>query len=342
MKTLFDVLKKDKPIAIVVHNNPDPDSLASAMVLRFILRKTGFKRPRIYYDGIIGRAENQEMINILKIKLYHTKNLSYPDKKQYILVDCQPFTGNVTLPEGVSPVAVIDHHPLQRRSSSQIPFYDVRPEYGACATILYEYINSLEIPIPKYIATALCYAILSETQNLGRHGSEADKRAYIALLPHINFKHLSQIQYPDLSKEFILNLSHALLNTCYYKNLIITNLDQLPYPDFAAQMADFLLRIKNITWALCLGIYKDILYISMRTTNIHADAAKVINRIIPKQGTAGGHDMIAGAQVKIRDKKTGEIITVKNNIIKRMLKELNHSDTLHLFKLDNNEKVLIF
>jgi nanoRNase/pAp phosphatase (c-di-AMP/oligoRNAs hydrolase) len=341
MKTLFDFLKKDKPTAIIVHNNPDPDSLASAMALRFILNKKGFKRVNIYFDGIIGRAENQEMIQILKIKLHRSKNLSLSKKMQCILVDCQPFSGNVTLPDGVSPIAVIDHHPLRKETSARIPFYDVRPAYGACAAILYEYINSLKIPIAKNIATALCYAILSETQSLGRSGSEADKKAYIELLPYINFKHLSSIQYPDLSKEFISHLSYALLNTFHYKNLVVTLLDQLPYPDFAAQMADFLLRIINITWSLCLGTHDNILYISIRTTNIHADASKVIKKIIPKPGTAGGHSMIAGAQIKIDDKEKDEIVTIKNEIIKRMLKTLNHSDAAYLIKLETNEKMLL-
>ena len=337
MKVLFRVLRKDKLTSIVVHNNPDPDALASAMGLKFILNKMSYKNVRIYYDGLIGRAENQEIIKILKMPLYLTANMASPKKHQFILVDCQPYTGNATLPDGVSLVAVIDHHPKRKRTS-EVPFYDVRPQYGACSTIIYEYMSSLKLSIPTNIATALCYAISSETHNLGREGSHADKRAYIELLSHSSFSQLSKTQLPKLSKDFVTNLSRALINTFYFKNLIGVILEELPYPDFAAQMADFLLRIKNIVWSVCLGSFKDVLYVSIRTSNTRADASKIIKKIIPKHGTSGGHDMIAGGQVRIDRSERTKIRSIKNDVIIKMIQALNYPDVPHLFKLVSNEK----
>jgi nanoRNase/pAp phosphatase (c-di-AMP/oligoRNAs hydrolase) len=336
MKELLDVIKKNKQISIVVHNNPDPDALASAASLRFLLQKTGFKNIKIHYDGLVGRAENQEVMRILKMSLFLTRNISSPKKNQFILVDCQPFTGNVTLPNGVVPIAAIDHHP-KRKKTFQIPFRDIRPEYGACSTILYEYFTSFEIPIPTNIATALCYAISSETQNLGREGSPADKKAYVELLSRLSFSQLSRTQYPKLSKDFVSNLSRALLNAFYYKNLIGVVLEELPYPDFAAQMADFLLRVRGMTWSLCLGTYKDALFVSVRTTNTQADASKIIKRIIPKHGASGGHDMIAGGQVKIDKRDRSKVRAIKNDVIQRMIRALHYNDVPQIAKLISNE-----
>jgi nanoRNase/pAp phosphatase (c-di-AMP/oligoRNAs hydrolase) len=76
MKKLFDVIKNTGPISIVVHNNPDPDALASASALRFILMNRSFKNIRIYYDGLIGRAENQAVLKILKAPLFLTPGTS--------------------------------------------------------------------------------------------------------------------------------------------------------------------------------------------------------------------------------------------------------------------------
>jgi nanoRNase/pAp phosphatase (c-di-AMP/oligoRNAs hydrolase) len=186
MEKLFKVLKRNRPVSIAVHNNPDPDALASAMGLRYLLNSKDFKRVRIYYHGLIGRAENQAMIKNLRVPLSKTKNMTSPKKRQFILVDCQPSAGNITLPPGIKPVASIDHHPKQRKTS-KISYSDIRPEYGSCSAIIYEYFSSLGISLPQDIATALFYAIFSETQGLGREGSKADKDAYLELLPQISF-----------------------------------------------------------------------------------------------------------------------------------------------------------
>lgn len=336
MKKLLDILDKNKPVSLVVHNNPDPDALASAGGLRFILRKTGFKSIKIYYDGIVGRAENQEVLKVLDVSLFLTTKISSPQKHQFILIDCQPFTGNVTLPNGVVPAGVIDHH-RRRRNTFKVPFYDVRPEYGACSTIIYEYFSSLDISIPTNIATALCYAITSETQSLGREGSRADKKAYIEMLSRLSFSQLSRTQYPQLSKDFVSNLSRALLNAFYYKNLIGVVMEELPYPDFAAQMADFLLRVRGMTWSLCLGTYKDVLFVSIRTTNNQADASKIIKKIVPRPGTSGGHDMIAGGQVKIDKSDRSKVRAIKNDVILRMIRTLHANGAPNIVKLISNE-----
>lgn len=337
MERLLNILEKDKPISIIVHNNPDPDSLASAMGLRFLLRNKECKKVRIYYDGLVGRAENQAMVKILKTPLSMTKNMSSVKGRQFILMDCQPYSGNVSLPEGVKPIAAIDHHPPSRKTS-RVPYRDIRPDYGACSTIIYEYYGALNIPVPRDIATALFHAIFSETQSLGREGSQADKKAFLDLLPQINFGQLSKIQFPAISKEFVSNLSDVLVNTFYYKNLTGVILDQLPYPDFVAEMADFLLRIRNITWSICIGSFKNLIYVSLRTSNTDASASKVLKKIIPRYGTAGGHDMSAGAQVKIDLRKKKSVKSVKNEIVRKILKELNHQPVESLFRLVDNEE----
>jgi nanoRNase/pAp phosphatase (c-di-AMP/oligoRNAs hydrolase) len=336
---LFEVLRPDQPVCLVVHNNPDPDSLASAMGLQYILKKKGFHAVRIYYDGFIGRAENKAMLRQLKISTHLITGVKLACRRQFVLLDSQPYAGNVTLPEKVMPLAVIDHHPL-RQKTRKVPYYDVRPEYGACSTIIYEYLVLEGMAIPAPVATALFHAVFSETQGLGREGSPADKKAYLELLPRISFQRLSKIQYPALSRDFISNLLRVLTGGFYYKHLVGVILEELPYPDFVAEMADFLLRIKNMSWSICLGSYQDLLYISIRSKNIHANTARLIRRAIPKSGTSGGHELIAGARVKI-DKLDGlEVQTLKRDIVRKVLRELYHADIENLFNLVTNEPVL--
>lgn len=331
-------MRPDRPVCLVVHNNPDPDSLASALGLQYLLKRKGFRTARIYYDGFIGRAENKAMLSQLKISTHLITRVKLAYRRQFVLLDCQPFAGNVTLPEKAMPLAVIDHHPL-RRKTRKVPFYDVRPDYGACATIIYEYLISEDMAIPMPVATALFHAIFSETQGLGREGSPADKKAYLELFPRISFERLSKIQYPSLSRDFISNLLRVLTSGFYYKHLVGVILEELPYPDFVAEMADFLLRIKNMSWSICLGSYQSLLYVSIRSKNIHANSARLLKRAIPKSGTAGGHELIAGARVRIDKMDSAEVQSLKRDIVRKVLRELYHSDIDSLFNLVTNEPV---
>ena len=331
-------MRPDQPVCLVVHNNPDPDSLASAMGLQYLLKRKGFSTVRIYYDGFIGRAENKAMLSQLKISVHQISRVRLACRRQFILLDCQPFAGNVTLPERVMPLAVIDHHLLRQRTR-KVPFFDVRPDYGACSTIIYEYLISEDMAIPTPVATALFHAIFSETQGLGREGSPADKKAYLELLPRVSFERLSKIQYPSLSRDFISNLLRVLASGFYYKHLVGAILEELPYPDFVAEMADFLLRIRNMSWSICLGSYQGLLYVSIRSRNIHANTARLLKRAIPKSGTAGGHELIAGAQVKIDKMDVAEVQTMKRDIIRKVLRQLYHGDIESLFNLVTNEPI---
>lgn len=338
MAGLFEVLRPDQPVCLVVHNNPDPDSLASALGLQYLLKRKGFSAVRIYYDGFIGRAENRAMLSQLKISTHQIARVRLACRRQFVLLDCQPFAGNVTLPERVTPLAVIDHHPL-RQKTRNIPFFDVRPDYGACSTIIYEYFISEDTAIPTHVATALFHAIFSETQGLGREGSPADKKAYLELLPRISFKRLSKIQYPPLSRDFISNLLQVLTSGFYYKHLMGVILEELPYPDFVAEMADFLLRIKNMSWSICLGSYQSLLYVSIRSKNIHANTARLLKKAIPKSGTSGGHELIAGARVPIDKMDSAAVQTLKRDIVRKVLREIYHADIESLFNLITNEPV---
>ena len=155
-------------ILIVTHDHPDPDALAAAYALRhLILMKTG-RAAVIAYDGVIGRGENCAMVRELEIETVPLATLDPFEFSVVCLVDAQPGTGNTSLPDNYRIDLVIDHHPLCTQTSA-CRWVDVRPEYGASATILYEYLQAHGVNIATKLATILFYAIKSETQGLGSY-----------------------------------------------------------------------------------------------------------------------------------------------------------------------------
>src|ERR1700746_3512098 len=60
---------------VLTHDNPDPDALASATLLCHVLRRAFKQRATAAYGGIVGRAENREMVRSLHLKLSHVRHL---------------------------------------------------------------------------------------------------------------------------------------------------------------------------------------------------------------------------------------------------------------------------
>ena len=283
---------------VLTHDNPDPDALASAAVLARILRGTFKRRVTLAYGGIIGRAENQEMVRQLRLPLSHLKHLNWRNYRHVALVDTQPRTGNNALPKDREADVVIDHHPL-RKPTAGAPFFDVRPHYGATATIVGEYLLAAGLPIDQATATALVYAIRSETLDFRRESPGPDKAIYDLLTPYADKSRLARIQYPRLPVSYFRNLHQALENLESVDSLVVCYLGQVELPDIVPEIADLLLRMSGKTWSLTSGVYGDRIFLSLRTTNPRADAGALLRRLLARRGKGGGHGMTAGGWVPV-------------------------------------------
>src|SRR5262245_5547249 len=177
---------------ILTHDNPDPDALAAAAALSLVLRRRFRRTVTVAYGGIIGRSENREMVRSLGLRLTHLRNLGKRKFEHVALVDCQPWTGNAQLSDGVVPDLVIDHHPL-RKATQAAAIVDVRPPYGSTATILAEYLAECEIEPSRSLATGMVYAIRSETQDFAREAAGPDHAAYDVLMPRVDRRLLARI-----------------------------------------------------------------------------------------------------------------------------------------------------
>jgi nanoRNase/pAp phosphatase (c-di-AMP/oligoRNAs hydrolase) len=283
---------------VLTHDNPDPDALASALILTRVLRSAFQQKVTTAYGGIIGRAENREMFKTLRLRFSHVRHLNMKRYQHFALVDTQPKSGNNQLPPRVTPDIVIDHHPV-RTTTQNGPFYDIRPKYGATATILAEYLMASGVRSTHSIATALIYAIRSETQDFAREYAGPDKAIYDLFFPQANHRLLARIQSPRLPLTYFSNLHDALENLEAVDTLILTHLGPVEQPDIVPEIADLLLRMEGKTWSLCTGQFNDRLYLSIRTSNPRAEAGALMHRLLERRGKGGGHGMIAGGWVDL-------------------------------------------
>ena len=105
-----------------------------------------------------------------------------------------------------------------------------------------------------------------------------------------------------------------------YGKVVISNLGEVRYPDMVAEMADFLLRLDAVEWAVAIASYGKYLHVSVRTTDRTANAGEKLRKVLGSR-SAGGHDLIAGGRVRIDDGGIGRE-KVAMRVKERLLKAL--------------------
>lgn len=313
------VLEGHKTMLIVMQDNPDPDSIAAAMALRKLANTLADVQCSIAHSGTVGRGENRALVKYLGLNLRQIDQLDMASFDLFATVDTQPGTGNNSLPETIEPDIVIDHHSCRRRTR-HCRFTDVRCHYGAAVTILYEYFKAADIKIESSLATAMLYAIRSDTQDLGRDTSRADIQALTELFLIANLRMLSAIQRGKVQRDYFQMLSDALKRATVHGNAIVTCLGPIDNTDMIAEVADLLLRDDLTDWVMAYGFSQDKLAVSLRTEQeiLHAD--KVMQRIVARKGTGGGHPSYAGGQIGIKELTPKQIKTLETTLIRRFLK----------------------
>jgi nanoRNase/pAp phosphatase (c-di-AMP/oligoRNAs hydrolase) len=325
METIF---RNRHRLLILTHDNPDPDSIASAVALKHLVKERFGIRATVAYGGMVGRAENRAMLRLLKIKLSPVWRIRMHTYGHIALVDTQPRAGNNSLPGKAKATIVIDHHPLRRTTKASL--IDVRPEYGAVATILFEYLRACDCKISTALATALFYGIHSETEALGREATDADTQAYLALFSMTNKKHLARIERPSLPRSYFNVLGRSLVRASTYRNVVMARLGPVDVPELVAEVADLLVRLERITWSLCLAWHDDRLVLSIRTTNTRARAGRLIQRLVGRRGRAGGHNMLAGGWMDGTGLDEQEREQLEGEIMERFLRLTGHREAASL------------
>ena len=310
---------KNKKVLILTHNDPDPDAISAGCALGYLLRKKFNAQYQLAYGGLIARAENRIMVRLLNIDIRPLDSLNIHDFQAFALVDTQPRTGNNSLPPHVKASIVIDHHGV-RQSSQKAEYVDIRPHYGSSATIVTEYLLQAGLPIPQTMATALFYGIRTDTRDLGRHATAVDYNAAIALYPKVQLKILSQIEYPDLARDYLIDFDRGLHEAEIYGKVIFCDLGFLRNPDMVALMADFFLRYSEISWSFVTGTKDSVLIFSLRTKRSNQNAGQLARRMVKGLGTAGGHGRTAGGQISVQKFPSEEAEKMREAIQKRFLK----------------------
>ena len=299
---LKDAILSAKPdkLGIVMHDNPDPDSMGASMGLAKLINTWCEETSCILlYDGEISHAQNKTMVNVLSIQLIKKSEIENISEVAdvFITVDVTP---DRCLSKDIECLMTIDHH----RADTSIPkIKDIRP-VGATSSIIWEYLKDENIELDKndendaVVATALLIGIKTDTSDLvSENVTDLDFEAYKHLIGCVNRRHLSAIiNYPIPPYHFEIRSQLDQEDNVKVDNGVFVGGIGYISPtkrDALATMAEEHSRVEGIETAFVFALVGENIEVSVRSVGLSVDVNALCQKIFGKDHAGG--KMGAGA-----------------------------------------------
>jgi nanoRNase/pAp phosphatase (c-di-AMP/oligoRNAs hydrolase) len=278
-------------VLILLHNEPDPDALASGLALRNVLRRTKTTCIIGAMQGVT-RPENVRMIQLLDLHVDPITPSSLKEFDRLALVDVQPhyFDGLIERAD-----LVIDHHPEQ--SGYTAVFKDIRAEYGSTSTILTEHLRAVDVNISERTATAMLYAIKSDTLFFNRQANRVDLEAFSFLYPLADPHLIRKMEGAEVTRERLEYVIKAYQAGTLVDQVFCAYMGPCPREDFIPYVADFFLQLEAVRWTIIAGLVNECIIISVRNLGYSKNAGEFVRRFFADIGSAGGHRAMAKAVI---------------------------------------------
>lgn len=286
-----------REVVVVTHDNPDPDAIAAGWGILVLVREKLGKKARLIGGGDIVRAENRHMVDLLRAPIELVDGMQCPRASAIVLVDCQLGNQNYLFCNENAPVAaVIDHHPLAG-PKPRLPFHDIRPRVAASVTIVASYLKEQRLEPGADLATAMLFAIRTETRGSETYYSRLDRMILLWLTERADPSKLAEIENAPLTRAYYGDLILALQSTFIYGDTAFCLLPRASGPEIIGEVADLLIREESVWKVLCGAVVHGDLLLSVRTEHEQDDAAQLVREVLDGLGQGGGHRRRAGGKI---------------------------------------------
>jgi nanoRNase/pAp phosphatase (c-di-AMP/oligoRNAs hydrolase) len=289
---LREFARGDAVVPILIHPDPDPDAMSAALAVATLLGGKPDRTPIVTTEDMT-RPENVRMAELLRLRVTRVTKAELRRFDRLITVDTQPRDLQL---DGRPRLAVIDHHPPEQGYTAE--FADIRPWYGATATMLTEYLRAVD-PDAVYpgLATALLYGIKTDTDSLIRAVSPADVAAYAFLQERADLRLVRRFERPSYALDSVRLFGRTLAGAECHGDLCVAWVGDLDEDDghVLADLADFCLGIENVTWAAVAAVVDGELVVTLRHAGGGPGAGGLARALANGGGSGGGHSSMGRA-----------------------------------------------
>ena len=279
------------PLAVLMHATPDPDAIASALTLIALADRVGLTAEACHF-GELSHQENRALVNLLEIDLHPIAEVddltAYP---AVALVD------HTRVPQAVADevIAVVDHHAVREPISAS--FIHIDPAVGATSTIMAGYLRALAIAPEPDLASALTVGIRTDTGDFSREVDARDLEMAGWLSQWSDAGLLERVETPTMQAEMLDVLARAATHRETVGPVLLAAVGEVHERDALAQTADHLLMLEGTDVVIVYGYTDDAVVVSARAQGA-IDVGHLLQDALGQIGSAGGHEDMAGAQVR--------------------------------------------
>ena len=235
------------------------------------------------------------MVNLLDIHVESIAPEAIKGFDRIAMVDVQPhYFGDLIDQVDL----VIDHHPEQPGYAAV--FKDIRADYGSTSTILTEHLRAVDVNISERTATAMLYAIKSDTLFFNRQTNRVDLEAFSYLYPLADAALIRKMEGAEITMERLDYVLKAYKSGSLAEQVFCAFVGASSREDFIPYVADFFLQLEHVKWTVVAGIVNDSLVLSVRNLGYTKNAGEFVRRFFADVGSAGGHRAMAKAVVPMR------------------------------------------
>ncbi len=324
---LAEYLTDCDELAIVCHDNPDPDTLASAVALERVAREQEVSATTITYGGDISHQQNRAFVTLLDIDLEPLEEVDVSAYDAVAFVDHSASGSNTSLTPELEPDIIVDHHPGKPIDAD---FVDVRTDYGATATIFVEYFETLDIPLSETLASALLFALHRERLDFVREPTRREYEAALTVYEKANLETLEQLYGSAFSPATIDAIGRAITSRDRRGSAVVAGVGRTVETDALPQAADYLLNIEGVDTVLTYGVVNGSIRLSGRSIDPRIHIGSTLSDAYGDLGSAGGHHDMAGGRIELglfaddMDEDSEPLLAfVGTRITRRFFKALN-------------------
>lgn len=318
LELLYSVLAKYKRWLVLI--NADPDAVGSSMAFRRLASRRVAKMD-IARINEIQRPDNLALLQYVRAPIVRYQPVMLDDYDAFAIVDSQPHHN--PLFTGIPFSVIIDHHPA-KNIPVEVPFVDIRPDYGATATILTEYLFAAHIMPGRLLATALLYGIRTDTANFTRPFADLDMGAYRKLARKADHGLISSIVHSEFRFPWLRLFARALRSMRRIGGGYAIPMGQVDNPDILVVVADFLMRVHEIRWAAVYGQYENNIIVVLRSDGTR-NVGDLAQRAFGDVGAAGGHKTMARAEIPVEALGNAAF---SENVFKRLHRPKAHKNRI--------------
>jgi len=291
LKRFLGLFNGTSKVLVVI--NADPDAIASAMAVRRLLRRKAAEIVIAHFNKIT-RPDNLAMIEHTESGLVELGSIQKEHFNAFVIIDSQPDHNEHF--SGYKFDAIIDHHPV---SFDKAPYVDIRSHYGACSSMMTEYLKTRKIKPSAKLASALMLGIKTDTADFTRGASLKDIRAFQYLYRFADNNIVRKVERATLTQEDLDFLGRAIRKRKIISNRVFFHAGNISKPDELVVVADFFQTLSKVNWSIISGIYEKKLVIIIRNDGLRKGAGNTAKEAFSMFGSAGGHKTMARAELEL-------------------------------------------